>query len=197
MRRATAFLSTILKSIAFNFTAATLSKNSKTAPPNLPTCHWAPYIQSIAFLLFLRDLLSLDSCFQSSTQLRKNQQTVIRSQPTPHLKCTAFHRNMSPDSSHPQDQVQHHSLTQPDSFWAEQASHLHWHKPPTKTLSRTEKVLKDGTSHEHWEWFEDGEISTWYALACPVHNKLELIVNLPAITAWIDMSLLGTGTMSR
>ena len=69
---------------------------------------------------------------------------------------------MSPDSSHPQDQVQHHSLTRPESFWAEQASQLHWHKPPTKTLERTEKVLKDGTSHEHWEWFPDGEISTCY-----------------------------------
>lgn len=64
--------------------------------------------------------------------------------------------------SHPQDQVQHHSLTDPESFWAEQASHLHWHKKPTTALSRTTKVLKSGASHDHWEWFPDGEISTCY-----------------------------------
>lgn len=64
--------------------------------------------------------------------------------------------------SHPQDQVQHHSLTDPESFWAEQASHLHWHKKPSTVLSRTTKVLKSGNSHDHWEWFPDGEISTCY-----------------------------------
>jgi propionyl-CoA synthetase len=65
-------------------------------------------------------------------------------------------------SSHPQDEVQQHSLNDPESFWAEQASHLHWHKKPSKVLSRTTKVLKSGTSHDHWEWFPDGEISTCY-----------------------------------
>lgn len=64
--------------------------------------------------------------------------------------------------SHPQDEVQHHSLTDPESFWSEQASHLHWHKKPSRALNRTPKVLKDGTSHDHWEWFPDGEISTAY-----------------------------------
>lgn len=65
-------------------------------------------------------------------------------------------------SSHPQDEVQQHSLTDPESFWAEQASHLHWNKKPTATLSRTKKSLKSGISHDHWEWFPDGEISTCY-----------------------------------
>lgn len=65
-------------------------------------------------------------------------------------------------ASHPQDEVQHHSLTDPESFWAEQASHLHWHKKPAQTLSRTTKLLKNGVSHDHWEWFPDGEISTCY-----------------------------------
>jgi propionyl-CoA synthetase len=64
--------------------------------------------------------------------------------------------------SHPQDEVQHHSLNDPESFWAEQASHLHWHKKPSRALSRTTKTLKSGTSHDHWEWFPDGEISTCY-----------------------------------
>jgi len=53
-------------------------------------------------------------------------------------------------------------LTDPESFWAEQASHLHWHKKPAQTLSRTTKLLKNGVSHDHWEWFPDGEISTCY-----------------------------------
>ncbi|PMD44154.1 AMP-binding enzyme [Hyaloscypha variabilis F] len=65
-------------------------------------------------------------------------------------------------SPHPQDEVQHHSLTNPESFWAEQASHLHWHKKPSSTLSITSKSLKSGIEHDHWEWFPDGEISTCY-----------------------------------
>jgi len=65
-------------------------------------------------------------------------------------------------SSHPQDEVQHHSMNDPESFWAEQASHLYWHKQPSSTLTRTPKSLKSGTTHDHWEWFPDGEISTCY-----------------------------------
>ena len=63
---------------------------------------------------------------------------------------------------HPQDEVQTHSLSDPESFWAEQAKHLSWHKKPSSTLSRTKKSLKSGTTHDHWEWFPDGEISTCY-----------------------------------
>ncbi|KAG9238135.1 propionate-CoA ligase-like protein [Amylocarpus encephaloides] len=65
-------------------------------------------------------------------------------------------------ASHPQDEVQNHSLSDPESFWAEQASHLTWHKKPTKTLTKVEKSLKSGVKHDHWEWFEGGEISTCY-----------------------------------
>lgn len=64
--------------------------------------------------------------------------------------------------SNPQDKVQAHSISDPESFWAEQASHLHWHKKPSKILNKTTKSLKSGTKHDHWEWFADGEISTCY-----------------------------------
>ncbi|KAH6631070.1 hypothetical protein B0J18DRAFT_379821 [Chaetomium sp. MPI-SDFR-AT-0129] len=65
--------------------------------------------------------------------------------------------------AHPQDQVHHHSLTDPETFWAHQAEQLHWHKKPTAALSRTTKTLpKSGISHDHWEWFPGGEISTCY-----------------------------------
>ncbi|TGO40842.1 hypothetical protein BHYA_0030g00080 [Botrytis hyacinthi] len=63
---------------------------------------------------------------------------------------------------HPQDEVQSQSLVDPQSFWAKQASHLHWHKPPTQILTEKTKTLKSGTSHKHWEWFADGEINTCY-----------------------------------
>ncbi|ESZ90336.1 propionate-CoA ligase [Sclerotinia borealis F-4128] len=63
---------------------------------------------------------------------------------------------------HPQDEVQSQSLSDPQSFWAKQASRLHWHKPPTQILTEKTKFLKSGTEHKHWEWFEDGEISTCY-----------------------------------
>lgn len=63
---------------------------------------------------------------------------------------------------HPQDEVQNHSLTDPNAFWAEQASHLHWHKKPTSTLTKSTKTLKSGIKHNHWEYFPGGEISTCY-----------------------------------
>ncbi|TGO46589.1 hypothetical protein BOTNAR_0577g00030 [Botryotinia narcissicola] len=63
---------------------------------------------------------------------------------------------------HPQDEVQSQSLVDPQSFWAKQASHFHWHKPPTQILTEKTKTLKSGTSHKHWEWFADGEINTCY-----------------------------------
>ncbi|KAL2128529.1 hypothetical protein VTI74DRAFT_9043 [Chaetomium olivicolor] len=63
---------------------------------------------------------------------------------------------------HPQDEVHHHSLTDPESFWAHQAEHVYWHKKPSAVLARTTKGLKTGDTHAHWEWFPDGEISTCY-----------------------------------
>jgi acetyl-CoA synthetase len=40
------------------------------------------------------------------------------------------------------------------AFWAEQARHLHWHKPFTKTL--------DWTNPPFAKWFEDGQINATY-----------------------------------
>ncbi|KAG9244219.1 hypothetical protein BJ878DRAFT_80220 [Calycina marina] len=64
--------------------------------------------------------------------------------------------------NHPQDEIQTRSITDPEAFWAEQASHLHWHKKPSSALTRKPKSLKSGIEHDHWEWFPDGEISTCY-----------------------------------
>ncbi|KAK3951174.1 hypothetical protein QBC32DRAFT_398917 [Pseudoneurospora amorphoporcata] len=64
--------------------------------------------------------------------------------------------------AHPQDEAQHLSLTDPEVFWGHQAEQLHWHKKPSSALKRTTKNLKLGTSHSHWEWFPDGELSTCY-----------------------------------
>ncbi|KAK7709418.1 hypothetical protein SLS64_006331 [Diaporthe eres] len=65
--------------------------------------------------------------------------------------------------SHPQDQLHASSLKDPESFWAEQANHLHWHKKPSTVLRRYTKTLpKSHKTHDHWEWFPDGEISTCY-----------------------------------
>lgn len=64
--------------------------------------------------------------------------------------------------THPQDEAQHFSLTDPERFWGHQAEQLHWHRKPSAVLKRTTKDLKSGISHSHWEWFPDGEISTCY-----------------------------------
>ncbi|KAJ5151023.1 uncharacterized protein N7482_010275 [Penicillium canariense] len=63
---------------------------------------------------------------------------------------------------HPQQSAHAHSLADPESFWAEPASRLHWHKTPSRALSRRTKTLPSGAQHEHWSWFPDGEISTSY-----------------------------------
>jgi hypothetical protein len=67
--------------------------------------------------------------------------------------------NMPP---HKQDHVQSSSLTDPETFWGHHAEHLYWHKKPSAVIQRTTKKLKGGTSHDHWTWFPDGEISTAY-----------------------------------
>ena len=61
-----------------------------------------------------------------------------------------------------QDEVQSKSLGSSEKFWAHHAEHLHWHKKPSTTITKTTKTLKDGTKHQHWSWFPDGEISTTY-----------------------------------
>ncbi|KAF7543210.1 hypothetical protein G7046_g10045 [Stylonectria norvegica] len=69
---------------------------------------------------------------------------------------------MSDNDTHVQDEVLRHSLENPEEFWTHQAEHLHWHKKFTKTLQLTEKTLSTGITHDSWEWFPDGEISTCY-----------------------------------
>lgn len=65
-------------------------------------------------------------------------------------------------SPHPQDAAYAASINEPEKFWAHQAAQLTWAVPPKTTLARTTKTLKSGTSHQHWQWFPDGEISTTY-----------------------------------
>ncbi|KIV85575.1 hypothetical protein PV11_01253 [Exophiala sideris] len=61
-----------------------------------------------------------------------------------------------------QDSVQNASLSDPEKFWDKHAKELYWHKPYSSVLRRQTKKLKDGTTHPHWSWFPDGEISTTY-----------------------------------
>jgi propionyl-CoA synthetase len=64
---------------------------------------------------------------------------------------------------HPQDIVHEHSIQNPEAFWGHHAQDLHWHKQPSRALSRSTKTLPgSGSTHDHWTWFPDGEISTTY-----------------------------------
>src|SRR6201994_1191267 len=69
---------------------------------------------------------------------------------------------MSGQTKHPQDDVLKESLENPEEFWMKQAGHLHWQTPPTKALQLGTKTIKNGTTHPHWTWFSDGELSTCY-----------------------------------
>ncbi|KAI1332890.1 AMP-binding enzyme [Xylariaceae sp. FL0255] len=74
-----------------------------------------------------------------------------------------------------QDAAHARSISDPETFWSEQAAHLHWHKKPSKTLIRTTLPIPSPASSSspdsnsssdkqrsrpHWEWFPHGEIST-------------------------------------
>ncbi|KAF2198375.1 acetyl-CoA synthetase-like protein [Delitschia confertaspora ATCC 74209] len=63
---------------------------------------------------------------------------------------------------HIQDRVYQTSIENPEGFWSRQAEHLSWHVKPSKALQKSTKILKSGTTHEHWAWFPGGEISTTY-----------------------------------
>lgn len=65
-------------------------------------------------------------------------------------------------SPHPQSTTHSHSLNDPETFWSHHAARLHWHRKPSRALTRQIKTLPSGTEHEHWSWFADGEISTTY-----------------------------------
>lgn len=62
----------------------------------------------------------------------------------------------------PQDQVHRQSLEDPESFWAQQAENVHWHRKPTSVLNTSTKTLKSGVEHPYWTWFDGGKISTCY-----------------------------------
>jgi propionyl-CoA synthetase len=65
-------------------------------------------------------------------------------------------------TKHIQDEIHQLSLQSPEEFWMKQANHLTWYKKPSRALQISSKKLKDGTTHPHWTWFPDGEISTCY-----------------------------------
>ncbi|KAH7149363.1 hypothetical protein B0J13DRAFT_440893 [Dactylonectria estremocensis] len=69
---------------------------------------------------------------------------------------------MPHNDHHVQDEVLRHSLEDPDDFWRHQAEHLYWHKKFSSTIELTQKTLSNGITHDSWEWFPDGEISTCY-----------------------------------
>lgn len=74
----------------------------------------------------------------------------------------SFFFSMAPTPQHPQDEVQAHSIRNPELFWAHQAEQLYWHKKPSRALVRPTKNLSNGISYPSFSWFADGEISTSY-----------------------------------
>lgn len=87
-------------------------------------------------------------CTEQGRQLRQRQTEGLRQVTT-----------MTP---HIQDEVQSQSVKDPEAFWSHHAEQLYWHKKPSSSLKKTTKKLPSGTSHPHWTWFPDGEISTSY-----------------------------------
>lgn len=71
-------------------------------------------------------------------------------------------RQLTTMAPHIQDEVQGQSVKDPEAFWSHHAEQLYWHKKPSSSLKKTIKKLPSGTSHPHWTWFPDGEISTSY-----------------------------------
>ncbi|KAK4613517.1 hypothetical protein CLAFUW4_08803 [Fulvia fulva] len=63
---------------------------------------------------------------------------------------------------HKQDGAWDAHQRDPDSFWKRQADQLVWHKKPQTTYKKFSKKLSSGESHDTWQWFPDGEISTSY-----------------------------------
>ncbi|KKY26556.1 putative propionate- ligase [Diplodia seriata] len=67
------------------------------------------------------------------------------------------------DARHPQDDVHHASLRDPEAFWTAQAARLHWDTPPSRALDLVTKDLPAiGVQHPHWSWFPDGEMNITY-----------------------------------
>lgn len=65
-------------------------------------------------------------------------------------------------SLHKQDEAWDAHQKDPEKFWMHQADQVVWNKKPTTAFKRTTRKLKDGISHQSWQWYPDGEISTSY-----------------------------------
>ncbi|KAK4498322.1 hypothetical protein PRZ48_010980 [Zasmidium cellare] len=63
---------------------------------------------------------------------------------------------------HKQDEAYAAFEKDPESFWNYQAEQLVWHKKPQTTYKKFSKKLPNGTQHDTWQWYPDGEISTSY-----------------------------------
>ncbi|KAI1208681.1 AMP-binding enzyme [Annulohypoxylon truncatum] len=80
---------------------------------------------------------------------------------------------------HLQDEIHRRSLETPESFWADHAAKLHWHKSPKSVLTKTTKKLGKEIEYPHWEWFTGGEISTCFN--CVDRHVLAGNGDMPAI----------------
>jgi hypothetical protein len=77
--------------------------------------------------------------------------------------ATSSDRSHTMSQKHIQDEVYTASISDPEEFWQRQAKNVYWHKKPSKAFRKSTKHLKkSNVTHDHWEWFADGEISTPY-----------------------------------
>jgi propionyl-CoA synthetase len=96
---------------------------------------------------------------------RSTSGTLILQAPvrTQRKLATSSNRINTMLTEHIQDRVYAASINNPEEFWQRQASNVYWHKKPSKAFHKTTKHLtKSNVTHDHWEWFADGEISTTY-----------------------------------
>jgi propionyl-CoA synthetase len=82
---------------------------------------------------------------------------------TQKVLATSSNRIHIMSGEHIQDQVYAASINNPEEFWQQQANSVYWHKKPSRAFHKSTKHLKkSNVTHDHWEWFADGEISTTY-----------------------------------
>lgn len=120
--------------------------------------HHGPMIMIWSYMAFLYLRTSLPRPF---TSLRFTNICSKRGRQLPDRRTEGL-RRLATMAPHVQDEVQSQSIKDPESFWSHHAEQLYWHKRPSSSLNKTTKKLPSGTSHPHWTWFPDGEISTSY-----------------------------------
>lgn len=104
----------------------------------------------------------------SETRLRRGRRHIHTATTTATFSTTTFSTRQhhlpscAMPQQHLQDIVLRASLDDAEGFWSRHAERLHWHRKPSRALSRTSKTLPSGATHDHWSWFPDGEISTAY-----------------------------------